>query len=290
MRTAHSVLVLTAFATSLVCCTNGKAAFVQLAEARKLVAEIRVDLAKASDESDRAVMAETDEESIAFARKADASTLAVSKAMAELSKRLTDLGDPGNTDLMRRFGEQFAKYQDLDREILKLAVENTNLKAKRLLFGPVAQAADAFCRNLQTLVAATPESAARRISEAAFRAQLAIREIEVLQAPHIAEAKAPEMDHLEQEMDERRRLAREALSAIEKDARPQARSALDAAKTALDGFEALSRQLIELSRRNTNVRSLELAMRQKPALTLACDESLAALQNVLATQGFAGTR
>ena len=276
MRTDRTILILTTLATCLACRSNGKAAFVQLAEARQLAAQIRIDFAKASDESNRAVMADTDEESIKFAHEAQASTLAVSNSMAELAKRLTDLGDPGNADLIQRFGKQFARYLDLDKEILKLAVENTNLKAKRLLFGPVAQAANELCRTLQAFVAAAPDNLARRISDSAFRAQLAVREIEVLQAPHIAEAKNPEMDHLEQEMAARQKVAREALSTMEKSARPQDRPSLDAAKAAFDSFDTLSRQLIKLSRRNTNVRSLELAISQKPPLTTACDESLAA--------------
>ena len=45
-------------------------------------------------------------------------------------------------------------------------------------------------------------------------------------------------------------------------------------------------QLIALSRRNTNIRSLQLALRQKPAVTAACDESLAALAEALAKEGF----
>jgi hypothetical protein len=290
MRIHRAVLVLTLLATCLACRTNAKAAFVQLAEARQLASQMRIDFAKASDESNRAVMADTDEESIKFARQAEASTLAVATAMAELAKRVTDLGDPGNADLIRGFQEQFARYQDLDKEILKLAVENTNLKARRLLFGPVAQAADEFCGTLQAFAAAAPDASARRISDSAFRAQLAIREIEVLQAPHIAEAKAAAMDDLEREMASRQASAQEALSFLERSARPQSLSSLNAAKTALDRFEGLSRQLIELSRKNTNVRSLELAMTQKPPLTSACDESLAALQNALANQAFTGTR
>jgi hypothetical protein len=292
MRFDRTILVLTTLVTCLACRTNGKAAFVQLAEARQLAAQLRIDFAKASDESNRAVMAETDEESIAFARAADTSTRAVNTAMTELSKRLADLGDPGNAELIQRVRERFERYQAVDKEILKLAVENTNLKARRLLFGPVAEAANAFCRTLQAFVSAAPDSTARRIADSAYRAQLAVREIEVLEAPHIAEAKNPEMDHLEQEMASRQTIAREALSLIEKNARPlpDVRSALDAAKAALDNFDTLSRQLIELSRRNTNVRSLELAMRQKPPLTAACDESLAALQTALANQGFTGTR
>jgi hypothetical protein len=39
---------------------------------------------------------------------------------------------------------RFAEYRVLDRKILDLAVENTNLKAQRLALGPAQEAADAF--------------------------------------------------------------------------------------------------------------------------------------------------
>lgn len=290
MRADRFLLVLTALAGSLACRANDEPAFVQLTEARRLVSEMRINFTKGSDASDRAVMADTDEESIKFAHEAEAAAEAVSAAIPGLGQRLTGLAYAGNTDLLARFQERFARYRTLDREMLKLAVENTNLKAQRLLFGPVGQAANEFCKVLRALAAAAPANTARRLDDAIARAQLAVREIQVLEAPHIAEAQDREMARLEQEMAALQSTAREALAAIERDVRPAARPQLDAAKAALDNFEAQSRKLIELSRKNTNVRSLELAMKQKPAMTSACDEALAALQGALAAQGFSGTR
>jgi hypothetical protein len=45
-----------------------------------------------------------------------------------------------------------------------------------------------------------------------------------------------------------------------------------------------------LSRRNTNVRSLALALNQKGKVTGACEDSLHALRDALAKRGFTGTR
>ena len=65
---------------------------------------------------------------------------------------------------------------------------------------------------------------------------------------------------------------------------------LDAAGTALARFDKLSAELVRLSRRNSNVRSLALALRHAPQLVAACDGSLALLQEALAKDGFSGTR
>ena len=52
----------------------------------------------------------------------------------------------------------------------------------------------------------------------------------------------------------------------------------------------LNGQIIALSRRNTNVRSLALSLDQKRALTATCEESLRALQDALAKRGFTSAR
>jgi hypothetical protein len=45
-----------------------------------------------------------------------------------------------------------------------------------------------------------------------------------------------------------------------------------------------------LSRRNTNVRSLALALNHKGKATDACEHSLQSLRDALAKRGFYGTR
>lgn len=71
---------------------------------------------------------------------------------------------------------------------------------------------------------------------------------------------------------------------------PAARPALTLALSALDRFEDTSRRIVALSRRNSNVRSLELSLHTKPALTAACDASLRALQEMLAHEDIKATR
>ena len=49
-------------------------------------------------------------------------------------------------------------------------------------------------------------------------------------------------------------------------------------------------QIIALSRRNSNVRSLEMALGKGRVLTAACDASVGALQDALAKRGVNPTR
>jgi hypothetical protein len=265
-------------------------ALTQLGESRRLAAELHVDFIKAADGSDRAVMADTDESSVAFARDAERALRSVGSGMSELGTRLQSLGYRDEARLLEEFSQRFTEYQKVDHDVLALAVENTNLKAQRLSFGPVQQAADAFRDAVGAIANAAPAKDRCRIDGAVARAVLAVREIQVLQAPHIAEADDAAMNRLEKEMAEREAAARAGLTTLAAAVTPATRSALAAATSALDRFKELSAHLVALSRRNTNVRSLALSLRQKPALTAACDASLTALEEALAKRGFSGTR
>jgi hypothetical protein len=261
--------------------------FTQLLEARRLAADLHVQFIKASNASDRAVLADTDDASVAFAKQAEAAAQSVRTGTAELGSTLQRLGYADESRLLDEFSKRFDDYAKVDKDVLALAVENTNLKAQRLSFGPVREAADAFRDALDRVVSGAPASARARVEAGTERALLAVREIQVLQAPHIAEADDAAMSRLEKEMAAQEVTAREALKAL---AGVAPKEALDAAAAALDKFDKLSAELVALSRRNTNVKSLALSLKPKPALTAACDASLVALEEALAKRGFTGTR
>ena len=287
-RFGRAAVVLSLVALS--CHGGADPAFTQLAEARGLADELRVQLAKASDASDRAVMADTDEESIAFARDAEKATRAIETDTAALATRLQSLGYATDVRALQDFTGHFAEYRNLDRNVLELAVQNTNLKAQRLSFGPVREAADAVRDALQAAALSAPANDRCRVYALVARAELAVREIQILQAPHIAEPDESAMAKIEKEMAERQATARDTLKTLASGASAAAARQLEAAGAALGRFDKLSAELVALSRRNSNVRSLALALRRAPALVSACDGSLAALQDSLAKEGFTGTR
>ncbi len=265
-------------------------AFTRLAEARHLTDDLRVQLAKTSNASDRAVMADTDEESVAFAREAGQAAAAIESSSAALSARLQSLGYAPELHALQDFRDHFTAYRKLDRDVLELAVQNTNLKAQRLSFGPVREAADGYRDALQSALKLAPSKDRCRVDALIARAELAVREIQVLQAPHIAEPDETAMTKIEKDMTERLGAAREAIKSLGAGASAAMARQLDAARAALDRFDKLSTELVALSRRNSNVRSLSLALRRAPQLVAACDENLTILQEALAKEGFSGTR
>jgi hypothetical protein len=261
-----------------VACANTPAVLTQLVDARRLAGELHVELTKAAEASNRAVMADTDEASAAAADEARRAREIVEKNREALRPLLQSLGYRGDLQLLADFDARFGEYRKVDDEILPLAVENTNLKAQRLSFGPAQQAAEEFRSAIEAAASAAKGSCCGEA--VANRARVALLEIQVLQAPHIAEADDAAMTKLEDRM---RALAAAARAAVEELKAPDAAAALDR-------FLRINDEIVSLSRRNSNVRSLALALGRKRMVTAECEDDLRALEQALAKHEFSATR
>ena len=262
----------------------------RLVEARRVSAEMLVQFTKSADAGNRAVMADTGDASVAYVGEATEAANAVARNSSALDQLLRGLGYAEESRLLEDFGRSFAEYQALDKSIFELAVENTNLKAQRLSFTSAQQEADAFRDALNTLASAVRPDQASRAQALAATAVAAVREIQVLQAPHIAESDEAAMTRLEKRAAEAEAAARRDLTALAGLVPPKSQPQLAVAKATLDRFMAVNTEIVALSRRNTNVRSLALSLGQKRTLTARCEENLRALQAALEQRHFAGTR
>jgi len=257
-------------------------------EAQRLSSDLLVRFGNEADAANRAVTAGTDETATEYAREAEQATQTVPRDVDALKPLLT--GYAAEARLLEEFNGEFSEYRELDRAILGLAVENTNLKAQRLSFGPAQKEADAFRDALESVARTSPARDAWRVKALTATALSAVREIQVLQGPHIAEADDAAMTRLEEQMASSEGLARNALQTLASLLPPASRPQLGRATAALDRFHDLNTQLIVLSRRNSNVRSLALSLGKKRVLTARCEESLHAIQDALSKRAFAGTR
>ena len=285
----RSTAIILLFVSAIGGC-NEKPPLERLSQARQVSAELLVQFTKAADASNKAVMADTDAGSVAFAREAEQAKQAVQTNIDTLRPILESLDYSDESRLLQQFVTRFTEYRELDRRILDLAVENTNLKAQRLSFGPAQEAADSFGDSLE---AVAPFDAAKdtwRVKAQVAMAIASVREIQMLQAPHIAEADDAVMTRVEKRMATSETAARSALEALAPLVNARSRPQLAAAVAALDRFMSLNAQITALSRRNTNVRSLALSLNQKGKASGACEESLLALRGALAGRGFGGTR
>ncbi len=247
-------------------------------------------LSQAADASGRAVMADTDEASIRYAADAVKAKQSVRDGIAPLDALLKGLGSDDDTRQLDEFKKKLAEYDALDTKVLELAVENTNLKAQRLSFGPVADAANGFRDALQAVAKSAPAGGDCAVSTLVANAQLAVRDVQLLHGPHIAESDDTKMTLMEKDMDEKLAAAAGALATLTSTAGEASKKELEAASAQFERFKTAHAQLIALSRKNTNVRSFMLSLGEERPLWSASDAALIALSESLKKQLPAATR
>ncbi|HUJ26106.1 MAG TPA: hypothetical protein VLW85_08820 [Myxococcales bacterium] len=244
----------------------------------KIAGELNVALVSAAEAEKSAVLAITDEDSQKFADQARAATAVAEQRRAELG-RLLATGTPREQQLHGEFSAAFEKLQQIDRQVLDLAVRNTNIKAAALAFGPAAEAMRKMDAALADIIAKASSTRELRL---AAGAQAAALRIQALLPPHIAEENEQKEDALEAQMARQDAEVKKDLGEL------GSRAAAAAASYAR--FDELRVQIIKLSRENTNVRSLALSLNEKRSAELACRASLAALEAEIAAEPVAGVR
>ena len=276
-------------ATAGTACRGSTPMLTGLLDSRRLAAELHVAFTRASEASSRAVMASSDEASTAAADEAKKARQDVERSLAALQPVLESLRYQTDLGHLSAFNASFDEYRRLDDEILMLAVENSNIKAQRLAFGPARQAVEAFKSALDAALRTGTKDRCRE-EALAFRAYGAVLEIEVLQPPHIADAEDVVMTRLEGQMRAAEGVARKTLEELKAVTGPAATPHLAMAAAALEGFIARNREIVALSRRNSNVRSLALSLGRKRTVTAQCEDQLQALEQALAEHSFNATR
>jgi hypothetical protein len=117
-----------------------------------------------------------------------------------------------------------------------------------------------------------------------------VLEVQALQAPHIAEAEDAAMTRMEEQMTASDAAGRKALDQLKASLAPASDPQLAAAEAAFHRFDVANKEIVKLSRRNSNVRSLALSLGRKRAVTAECEDQLRALDEALASHGLTATR
>jgi hypothetical protein len=251
----------------------------------ELVERMRLALASASEAEKSAVMAITDKDSLTYADQARADGTTVEQARNELAELLRT-GNQSEKDLLDQFSKSFAEFQRIDKELLDLAVKNTNLKAYTLAFGPAAAALKEMDEALAHLVAAS--AADTKIVRLADDARIAALRIQTLLPPHIAEESDQKMDELEAAMAKEDSAVHQALQALATIPVLSDNPELKTATSSYDRFSEIKAQILKLSRENTNVRSLAISLSQKRNVMFQCQDALAALRSTIEQEPVVG--
>jgi hypothetical protein len=271
--------------------TRYKPFLLQTGESIELISRMRINLLKSTDLEKGAVMAITDEESKAFAEQSRISADAVERDYHTLK----DLIDAGGIDkeqqLLTEFGERWKDFRHIDQELLSLAVENTNIKAANLSYTSATQTLWNFKQSLSKLMD-IPSSNVEKAQAArlAYGAMNAAFMIYSLQSPHINEAQDKKMDELEIIMGTSEQRVRSDLSNLIRLTGSQGKATGDHASLAFSKFMEVNKEVIRLSRMNTNVKSLQISLGRKRKIATQCEEILNSLQEMVQGRAFKATR
>jgi hypothetical protein len=271
--------------------TRYKPFLLQTAEVLELTSRLRINLLKSTDLEKGAVMAITDDESKAFAEQSRISADAVESDYHVLK----DLIDAGGIDkeerLLQEFGESWKDFRDIDRDLLSLAVENTNIKAANLSYSSAAQAIWNFKQSLSKLMDIPSSDVEKmKVARLIYEALSAAFMIYSLQAPHINEAQDKKMDELEIVMGTSEQKVRTYINSIIHLTGQQRRAVGDDASLAFAKFIEVNKEVVRLSRMNTNVKSLQLSLGRKRKVATQCEEILNSLQGMVQGRAFKATR
>jgi len=254
-----------------------QSAFERSVKKLQLIQAMSRDLLASAEAEKSAVMADTDEASQAFAEQSIQASQNVEKARRELEPLLA--GQRQEAQLFREFSQCWTKLQEIDREVLSLAIQNTNLKALRLSFVPAAEAMRSMEKALNQLLDVVSSSpAAVRITRLAAKAVMGALNIYTLQAPHIAESSVTRMDEIEAVMNSLDAQITDALQSLQALVDEPGQPFLEAAWAAYKDFQKINVEIVDLSRQNSNIRSYALSLGQKRKTTAQCQDLLAVLQ------------
>ena len=250
-----------------------------------LVDRMQGGLTAAAEAEKSAVLAIADEQSRTFAEQARAAAAEVERERKELGELLATGGTQRERDLLVQFSDSFGKLQSIDDEVLRLAGQNTNLKAFELLFGPAADALAEADAALVRVVAKHAGSAdARQVMVLGFGARIDLLRIQTQLPPHIAEESDAKMDRLEAVMAEEETRIHRDLDGLAALPRVTGDADLSTAGSAFARYVEIKSRILVLSRANTNVRSLALSLNQKRHAMILCLDTLNALQQEISDE------
>ncbi len=250
----------------------------------ELVNAMRLALAAASEAENSAVMSTAVQDLQTFAEQARAATVALEVERNELVELLSVRADQHELELMDHVAQTIREFQRIDKELMEVAVQNSNHDAYKLAFGPATRILqemdDALCRIITDHAASGSENN-MAIQQLANDARIGVLRIQILLLPHIAEESDQRMDEFEAQLTREHLKVRENLSSLSALLSPSDTSNTAIATSRYVEFQELETRIIKLSRENTDRRSVAIALNDKRKAMLKCQDALAALQKVI---------
>lgn len=255
-------------------------------EKERLVEQTRLSLLLAVAAEKNAVLSASQSEAAAFADQARQGMATARDGLARLTELINQGRDAKEIAALVPVTADFIKIAAVDAEIMRLVGRNTNLRAALTSRTEAAQALDRFRQALAPL-ADGPNCPAAREALGAIAGGYTIL---ALHAPHIEESTEAGMDALEARIAAVNDQVDAALNTLATASPPADQASLDAAKADWSDFGRITREILKLSRENTNVHTLALVMGEKRLVTAKSVDDLAALLAVVESKEFKATR
>jgi hypothetical protein len=250
-----------------------------LRERRELhiINAIRQTLLESVAAEKSAVLATTDEESKALALEAEQSADSINRLRDELRALIEADGRDAETAKLNAFDAAWAALERVDRRLLALAVANTNLKAARLSVGQGAAALERLVDLLGEMMRSARDAETIRTLSATAIAAL---RIQPLLLAHIPSADEAEMTTIEERMRAFGEEVERGLATLHDDNDVSA-DQLEAAAAAWTAYQGILREVLRLSRENSNVISSDVSVHEKRLVTQQCLNALSALEDAV---------
>ena len=262
-----------------------------LTRTNQMLSQMKADLLRSVEFEKSAVLSESDAESEAFAAQSLQAIAAVETTRIELGKLIESSKHDDEMKSFQEFSQCWTEFQKTEQMVLGLAVQNTNLKAARLSQNEANDDVQRFVHDLAELI--VTDAAAGNCEQMVmpvFDAVTSCLRIHYLHTPHIKAASDREMDQIEAEMKDNNGTVERSLDMLTELAGERGRIALQDARTAYADFIKVTEEVVRLSRQNTNVKSLELSLGKKRAVTAECEGILTGLQEIVQSKTFKATR
>jgi hypothetical protein len=262
-----------------------------LTQKTHLLSGMQTNLFKSEQAEKSAVMADTDEASMTFADQSRQAAESVENGRRELESLIEKDPTDKEKQLLREFNESWRELQKIDQEILDFAVQNTNLKAMALSFGKGGEVMHRFENALGRLISSgLSVDSPCRVTVLASQALISGFKIYNLHALHIAEQRDEKMDEIEALMNGHSKAIEALFSELMRTVGGEDRVSLQEAITAHAELTALTAEVVDLSRRNTNVKSFQLSIGRKRRMVAQCDGILISLLETVRDREFKATR
>jgi|GEM_PF-6210269 len=257
-----------------------------------LVSEMRLSLAAASEAQNSAVMSTREQDAKTFAGEARSAAADLDRDHAELDQLLKGRANSHETELMDRVGRTLSDFQQIHQQLMDLAIQNSNRKAFELAFGPAMKLLKQMDEALARIVAEDKNVTSDdrlRVLQLVSDVRTGILSTQVLLLPHIAEATDVKMDEFEAELSKHDSKVRESLAALKGLLPEQSQSNLETTTSMYAEFEQLKSQIIALSRQNTDLKAVTIALKEKRQAMLACQDALIALERAIRDEPITST-